>query len=236
MKRWASLWLWATWSCAALVLGRESGRALCGGLDSCSNVFTLEVYRGESQSLNLSLNPNWQKLVKKCDPESKTWKEEILAVHGNANPLADKTTSIFLNRNFTVRNAGKKEEGLYKIERLLDNSCLAVVIVVVIDPPLSMTVIPYFDVSSTVFSKVTETPEASPLGTDYTTLCVAVFVPLCILAIGAICIIHKLAKKKSKCRSNVATSEVDPEQLLNGSLPPPLLHLTASPVLPSVII
>lgn len=103
------------------------------GLNDCNNISSLEVYRGGSGSLRLSVNSNRQILVKKCDPQTKTWNEEILAAPGMANSLISKNTSISVdNGHFTVWNAEKTEEGVYKTEHLLDNRCLDAVTVTVI--------------------------------------------------------------------------------------------------------
>ncbi|XP_048346867.1 uncharacterized protein LOC125429631 [Sphaerodactylus townsendi] len=167
--RWVSRLCWV----AALTLASsqapwEPGRQSEEGMNFC-NVLNMEVYTGGNKSLALPFHASSSgELVKKYDPETKKWVEQILHARGTSNGLSEKTASISLfNANFTVWNAGTTEDGLYRVIDFLGSHCLAEINVTVQDLPFPEAAVPPPGISS----RPTETTKASLPGKNGAVRC-----------------------------------------------------------------
>ncbi|XP_077180709.1 uncharacterized protein LOC143831535 [Paroedura picta] len=204
------------WSGARAARGQEAAGQACEGLNSCGKYIKVEVYRGGSQSAPLPPSGDSQLIVKKCDPARKEWSETTVYVTGNAHSIWASSISLVPGK-FTLSRAEKSDEGLYKTEKYVNNSCLALINVTVLDHfpdhPVSTTAVPSLDVSSGVTSRATETPEAASSNPVWIIVGISIGIILIAGGVG----VQKLIK--SKCRPNKDTPEVDPQRLMNESLP-----------------
>lgn len=86
----------------------------------------LVVNEGATQSVALSTDERMVLHVFKYNPETDQWNELFLVASGSTHFFTDMKTSISLdNKNFTVQNATKADEGLYRVTSHLYGTCLA---------------------------------------------------------------------------------------------------------------
>ncbi|XP_078244856.1 uncharacterized protein LOC140704310 [Pogona vitticeps] len=167
-----------------LLIRLVSGRPHSSGIEGhkvqdetkeCGLKYYMNIPRGGSRSVMLPVNTTGQILVSRWDSQKREEKYLLVGVPNNLNKHDNKTEVSLDNQIFTLQNAKKADEGLYRIREYITQRCLAQVIVTLSDPT------PPPGITNSPNGNIPVTPTQDPPENNYTG--VDVFPAIVILAV-----------------------------------------------------
>ncbi|XP_078244857.1 uncharacterized protein LOC144587587 [Pogona vitticeps] len=154
MARSESRHRWFAARVAVFFLSAGSIKPCCAGTEECSHTFHMSVPQGSSESVILPINTTGKILLLHGDFQECKGKRFRIGLPNHLNKHDNKTEVSLDNQNFTLQDAKKADEGLYRIREYFTQRCLAQVNVTVPDPSPS----PSPDITNLHNANITITP------------------------------------------------------------------------------